>query len=183
MVVSGIAADGCQAPNRGPPRGPVSRLIAEWADWPIGMAEAVRLSTMGRPRGRGSDGGHRRRIQKVADTVPGNANQAFIVRCTNTACTTMGAVSEQRSQPSITTWAPNKAHTLTLTWDGANDQFVYSVKPVFGGKTETVMLPYAESDANQAVGPFACCRSTTRRPTATAARCTPSSKPSSTASR
>ena len=49
-----------------------------------------------------------------------------------------------------TTWAPYQPHTLTLTWDAAHNQFIYSVKPTFGS-TETITLPYTYSDSNPPV--------------------------------
>jgi hypothetical protein len=93
-------------------------------------------------------------VQKIADTVLGNVIQAFIVRCTDASCSTTGPLSGLSSQVFATAWAPNKGHTLTLTWDATGNQFVYAVKPVFGGSTETITLPYAESDAKSPIVPF-----------------------------
>jgi len=97
-------------------------------------------------------------IQKMSDTALGNVIQAFIVRCTNASCSATGAVAGSGSQVFTTAWAPNQSHALTVQWDAANHQFIYSVRHALRtflfGKTETITLPYVESDAHAPVVPF-----------------------------
>ena len=88
-------------------------------------------------------------IQKVVNTTTGNVIEAGISRCPNPTCINTVTLTFQQF---VTTWAPNKAHTLTLTWDKANHQFVYSVKAGLAA-TETMMLPYTLSDTAPAVLP------------------------------
>lgn len=84
-------------------------------------------------------------VQKVADAAQGNLIQAFIARCPNASCSPSGTTLV--FQDFVRTWAANQAHALTVTWEAANHQFVYSVKPVVG-KSETITLPYSQSDAD-----------------------------------
>ncbi len=90
-------------------------------------------------------------VQKDANAALGDVFEALIIRCANSSCSSTPIVT---SQQFTATWAPNQPHTLTLTWDAANHQFIYSVKPVLGGSRETITLPYTQSDSNSAVGPF-----------------------------
>ena len=90
-------------------------------------------------------------VQKVADATLGNIIQAFISRCANAACSSTPNLSVQTF---VTTWTPNKGHTLAVAWDAPNHQFNLSVKPVFGGKTELITLPYTQSDSKPPVVNF-----------------------------
>jgi hypothetical protein len=82
-------------------------------------------------------------IQKVADATLGDIIQAVISRCPDASCSSTTTLSVQTF---TTTWAPYHAHTLTLTWDAANNQFVYSAKPVLG-RVETISLAYSQTDS------------------------------------
>lgn len=78
--------------------------------------------------------------RKVFDAVAGAVIEAGIFRCVDASCSATSSVVPV--QTFNTGWAFNKAHTMTLLWDPANDRFLHSVKPVFGPE-ETVILSYA----------------------------------------
>ena len=82
-------------------------------------------------------------IQLVADPTLGDIIQAVISRCPDASCSSATTLS---AQTFIMGWVPYLPLTLTLTWDAAHDQFVYTLKPVLG-RAETITLPYTQADA------------------------------------
>jgi hypothetical protein len=82
-------------------------------------------------------------VQKVADATLGDVIQAVISRCPDASCSSPTTLSFQYF---TATWVPYQPHTLTLTWDAANDQFIYTAKPL-RGRAETITLPYTQTDA------------------------------------
>ena len=85
-------------------------------------------------------------VKSSFGTATGNTIDAYITRCSDSTCSSVSLVATQRF---VTTWAPGQPHTLRLEWDSANTQFVYSVLG-----TETIAIPYTQSDTNPAVAPF-----------------------------
>jgi hypothetical protein len=78
--------------------------------------------------------------RKVLDPVEGAVIEAGMFRCANSSCSSTPSVVPTQNFNTI--WSFNQAHTMTVQWDPANDQFIYSVKPRFGPE-ETVTLSYA----------------------------------------
>jgi len=89
------------------------------------------------------------RVGLAVDAAAGNVIQAAISRCSNSACSSSSSVGFQNFTG---TWTVNRPQTLTLTWDHANHQFVFSAKPS-GGSVETHSIPYTLSDSAPSGGP------------------------------
>lgn len=75
-------------------------------------------------------------IEKVFFTDLGRVYQAEYFRCNNASCSSLTRVD----QLFTSTWNTGGANILTLTWDAANSQFLYTVKR--GKTTETITLHY-----------------------------------------
>ncbi len=86
-------------------------------------------------------------IQQDLDGTLGDVFKAVSSRCANSSCSSFQSLG---FQVFTTTWALNQPQTLTLTWDAAHKQFIYSVKPV-NGSTETITIPYTQSDSTPPV--------------------------------
>ena len=82
-------------------------------------------------------------IHKVTDPTVGELMQGGFTRCADATCSSNPTLSAQTFGR---TWAPYQAHTLTLTWDAANHQFVFAAKGA-RGPAETFTLPYTQADS------------------------------------
>ena len=82
-------------------------------------------------------------VQKLADSALGNVIRGVVLRCSNSSCSTAETLA---SQIFTTSWTPGERHTLTLTWDAPNHQFIVSAKASHG-TMETYPLPYTVSDS------------------------------------
>ena len=76
-------------------------------------------------------------LRQVRDAFGNFTFLGTITRCTNPDCSTASVVG---SAPFAATWALGETHKLRLTWDAANDQFVFLVAP------ETESIPYVLTD-------------------------------------
>ena len=86
-------------------------------------------------------------LYKLASSTLGNVIRALISRCNNPACSAFNTVGTQMF---TSTWTPGDSHTLTVTWDAANNHFIFSAKPA-RGSAESHSLPYSQSDSTPPV--------------------------------
>jgi hypothetical protein len=86
-------------------------------------------------------------IQQDLNGTLGEVFRAVSARCANSSCSSFQILD---GQVFTTTWTLNQPQTLTLTWDAAHHQFIFSVTPV-GGSTETITIPYTQSDSTPPV--------------------------------
>ena len=77
-------------------------------------------------------------LHQVRDALAGFVFRAFLIRCTDTTCSNQETVIGTQFN---STWALGQSRKLRLTWDAANDQFIFLASP------ETVILPYVLNDS------------------------------------
>ena len=90
------------------------------------------------------------RVGLAVDATAGDVIQAAVTRCSNPACSSSSFVGSL--QTFTGGWTINKPQTLTLSWDVANKQFVFSAQPS-RGSVESHSIPYTLSDSSPSGGP------------------------------
>jgi hypothetical protein len=87
-------------------------------------------------------------VQKIRDTVLGDVIQPFLVRCSNSTCSSNTGITTTPPLPTtfITTWTPGTKHKMSFLWDKATKTVTYAVKPPASPK-EVIAAVYVASDA------------------------------------